>query len=235
MLEFANRLVALERKIAIYLPDGERLTCERMPCHAAIRPMPEGLDVVWFNEETQWHLPALFRKTDKRVFYALHYAKLYGKPGSWESIRLVVRTVALTGNERSTRSPADDTSDVRAPSRRREAPSPASWTATPASSRAGPWRVPPQPPGASVSPSRSAWVCTPPSTGCPPKGRLSARWSTYEGLCDRNRELLAHKCINAGPICRCAPPARSSWSANSRSLAPSLARCINTVVEERYG
>jgi glycosyltransferase involved in cell wall biosynthesis/GT2 family glycosyltransferase len=91
MVELANHLVPRGHEVIFYLPDRERLACEWMPCRGAIRPLSEGfderLDVVCFNEETQWFVPQLFRKADKRIFYALHYARLYGKSGSWESIR----------------------------------------------------------------------------------------------------------------------------------------------------
>ena len=65
-----------------------------MRCEARIKPLSEGvddqLDVVLFNDERQWHLLDAFANARRRVFYALHYAALYGKGGSWESVRAPV-------------------------------------------------------------------------------------------------------------------------------------------------
>jgi glycosyltransferase involved in cell wall biosynthesis/GT2 family glycosyltransferase len=94
MLEFANRLVARGHSVTFYVPDGEPLRCDWMPCDAAIRPIPSGfddpLDVVMFNHEPQWHLLDLFTGARRRVFYALHAGRVYQKEGSWESIRCPV-------------------------------------------------------------------------------------------------------------------------------------------------
>ena len=43
-----------------------------------------------FNHEPQWHLLDRFERARRRVFYALHYGKLYDKEGSWESVRAPV-------------------------------------------------------------------------------------------------------------------------------------------------
>src|SRR5262249_5183227 len=63
-------------------------------CDAAVKPLPAGfgdeLDLVLFNHEPQWHLLDRFERARRRVFYALHYAHLYGKEGSWESARAPV-------------------------------------------------------------------------------------------------------------------------------------------------
>jgi GT2 family glycosyltransferase len=48
------------------------------------------LDLILFNHEPQWHLIDRFERARRRVFYALHYAHLYGKEGSWESLRAPV-------------------------------------------------------------------------------------------------------------------------------------------------
>jgi GT2 family glycosyltransferase len=94
MLEFANRLIARHHDVAFYLPDREELRCSWMRCDAEVRPLSSGhedeLDIVLFNDERQWHLLDRFSRARRRVFYALHYAALYRKGGSWESIRAEV-------------------------------------------------------------------------------------------------------------------------------------------------
>jgi glycosyltransferase involved in cell wall biosynthesis/GT2 family glycosyltransferase len=94
MVEFANHLVARGHSVTFYLPDAEEPRCTWMRCDAAITPIGAGLDddldVLCFNHEPQWHLLERFTRARRRVFYALHYGKLYGKEGSWESIRAPV-------------------------------------------------------------------------------------------------------------------------------------------------
>jgi GT2 family glycosyltransferase len=94
MVEFANRLVARGHAVAFYLPPDVELRCSWMRCDAAVKPITDGfgddLDVVLFNHEPQWHLIERFEHARRRVFYALHYARLYGKEGSWESVRAPV-------------------------------------------------------------------------------------------------------------------------------------------------
>jgi glycosyltransferase involved in cell wall biosynthesis/GT2 family glycosyltransferase len=94
MLEFANRLVARGHTVTFYVPEGIPLECRWMRCDAAIAALPGGfddtLDVVVFNHEPQWHLLERFERARRKVFYALHYGALYGKEGSWESVRAAV-------------------------------------------------------------------------------------------------------------------------------------------------
>ena len=94
MVEFANRLVDRNHQVTFYLPDGVDLRCTWMRCAAQVKPMTAGfgdeLDVILFNHEPQWHLIERFDRARRRVFYALHYAHLYGKEGSWESLRAPV-------------------------------------------------------------------------------------------------------------------------------------------------
>ena len=94
MIEFANRLSARGHDVTFFLPDGSDLSCNWMRCDARIAPMTSGfdtpLDVVIFNSEPQWHLVERFQGARRRVFYALHYACLYDKEGSWESLRTPV-------------------------------------------------------------------------------------------------------------------------------------------------
>lgn len=94
MIEFANRLVARGHHVTFYLPDDAELRCSWMRCDAGIRPLLAGfgdeLDVVLFNHEPQWHLLDRFEHARRRVFYALHYSRLYDKEGSWESLRAPV-------------------------------------------------------------------------------------------------------------------------------------------------
>jgi GT2 family glycosyltransferase len=94
MVEFANRLVARGHDVTFYLPPEAEMRCAWMRCDAAVKPVTEGfgadLDVVMFNHEPQWHLIDRFEGARRRAFYALHYAHLYGKEGSWESLRAPV-------------------------------------------------------------------------------------------------------------------------------------------------
>lgn len=94
MIEFANGLVDLGHDVRFYLPVAERLSCEWMACSAAILPLEEGyvaeLDVLLWNEETQWFLVERFANVRRTVFYALAFGPSYEKPGSWEAIRTPV-------------------------------------------------------------------------------------------------------------------------------------------------
>jgi GT2 family glycosyltransferase len=94
MLEFANRLHARGHDVTFYLPATEEPRCTWMRCDAVVKPIPAGfddeLDVILFNHEPQWHLLQRFERARRRVFYALHYAHLYAKEGSWESLRAPV-------------------------------------------------------------------------------------------------------------------------------------------------
>jgi GT2 family glycosyltransferase len=94
MVEFANRLTARGHDVTFYLPDDQELFCSWMPCRASVKALTAGfddpLDIVMFNHEPQWHLLDKFVGARRRVFYALHYGRLYGKEGSWESLRTPV-------------------------------------------------------------------------------------------------------------------------------------------------
>ncbi len=94
MIEFANRLTARGHVVTFYLPDDVEHRCTWMRCDATVKSIQEGfrdeLDVVLFNSEPHWHLLDRFEGARRRVFYALHYARLYGKEGSWESLRAPV-------------------------------------------------------------------------------------------------------------------------------------------------
>ncbi|MCU1354164.1 MAG: glycosyltransferase [Acidimicrobiales bacterium] len=94
MLEFSNRLVDRGHNVVFYLPDDVELSCSWMECRASIKPIREGfddaLDIVCFNHEPQWHLVERFRNARRRIFYALHYSRVYEKEGSWESVRAPV-------------------------------------------------------------------------------------------------------------------------------------------------
>ncbi len=94
MVEFANRLLARGHDVVFYLPEHQDLRCSWMRCDARLAPLPTGfddeLDIVLFNDERQWHLLDRFGRARRTVFYALHYARLYAKAGSWESIRAPV-------------------------------------------------------------------------------------------------------------------------------------------------
>lgn len=94
VIELANGLVDRGHDVTFYLPHGERLRCDWMRCDADVRGVEAGLDdeldVLLFNEETQWHLPWRFTQARRRVFYALHAAWHYGKAATWEACRAPV-------------------------------------------------------------------------------------------------------------------------------------------------
>jgi glycosyltransferase involved in cell wall biosynthesis/GT2 family glycosyltransferase len=94
MLEFSNRLIDRGHRVTFYLPGDQELFCSWMRCDAPVKPIEAGfsdeLDVVLFNHEPHWHLLDRFGRARRRIFYALHDGKLYGKAGSWESIRTPV-------------------------------------------------------------------------------------------------------------------------------------------------
>ena len=91
MVEFANRLVARGHDVTFFLPPDQALTCGWMRCDARVAVIEDTpLDVIVFNDERQWHLLDRFPSARRRVFYALHDGALYGKGGSWESLRVPV-------------------------------------------------------------------------------------------------------------------------------------------------
>lgn len=102
MLEFSNRLVARGHQVTFYLPDDQEQFCSWMPCRADVVPLTSGfddeLDIVMFNHEPHWYLLDRFTRARRRVFYALHYGRLYGKEGSWESIRASVDVQLANSN-----------------------------------------------------------------------------------------------------------------------------------------
>lgn len=91
MVEFANRLVARGHDVTFFLPPNQDMACRWMRCDARVRPIEDTpLDVIVFNDERQWFLLDRFPSARRRVFYALHDGSLYGKGGSWESLRAPV-------------------------------------------------------------------------------------------------------------------------------------------------
>lgn len=94
IIELGNRLVERGHTVTVYLPKDEHGSCTWMTCRADVRRIEESLDdpldVLVFNEESQWYHLARFSRARRRVFYALHYGMLYDKPGAWESLRTPV-------------------------------------------------------------------------------------------------------------------------------------------------
>jgi GT2 family glycosyltransferase len=94
VLEFSNRLVARGHRVGLLLPDDETLSCSWMRCDAQIIPLSTGYEMDWdvvvFNHEPQWYLLDRFTGSPRRIFYALHHGRLYGKEGSWEAARASV-------------------------------------------------------------------------------------------------------------------------------------------------
>ena len=94
MVEFANRLVARGHDVTFFLPDEADQACRWMRCGAKVVQLSHAaefdLDVVLFNQESQWHDLDRFRSARRRIFYALHYSRLYEKRGSWDCLRVPV-------------------------------------------------------------------------------------------------------------------------------------------------
>ena len=94
MIEFANRLTARGHLVTFYLPDDVEQRCTWMRCDATVKPIKEGfrdeLDVVLFNSEPHWHLLDRFERARRRVFYALHYARLYGKEDTLQRLGIAI-------------------------------------------------------------------------------------------------------------------------------------------------
>ncbi len=91
MVEFANRLVERGHDVTFFLPPGQELSCGWMRCDARVSVIQDTpLDVIVFNDERQWFLLDRFPSARRRIFYALHDGALYGKGGSWESLRVPV-------------------------------------------------------------------------------------------------------------------------------------------------
>jgi len=94
MLELANRLHHRGHEVRIYVPDDVDTECSWMAVAPRVSHVSQGLDddldIIVFNHEPQWHLVPRFTRAWASVFYALHYGALYGKPGSWESVRAPV-------------------------------------------------------------------------------------------------------------------------------------------------
>jgi GT2 family glycosyltransferase len=102
ILELSNRLVERGHHVTIYVPAKESTACRWMTCAATVKHIEQGydddLDVLFFNEETHWHLLNLFTRVRLTGLFALHYADLYEKPGSWEALRSPV-DVRLANSE----------------------------------------------------------------------------------------------------------------------------------------
>ena len=94
VVELSNALIERGHDVTAYVPEEEPLTCDWIRFHGRIRHLADGfgdqLDVVVFNDERQWWLLEHFEHAHLRVFYALHYSRLYGKAGSWECLRAPV-------------------------------------------------------------------------------------------------------------------------------------------------
>lgn len=94
IVELSNALVARGHEVTLVVPDYEPATCTWMRCDARVLHLSDAVtepyDVVTFNHEPQWYLLDRFEHADLRVFYALHYGRLYAKEGSWESLRVPV-------------------------------------------------------------------------------------------------------------------------------------------------
>lgn len=102
MVEFANRLSARGHDVRFYLPDDQEQRCTWMRCDAAVIPWSkaydQALDILLYNHEPQWYVLDRFERVKRRAFYALHYGKLYGKEGSWESLRAPVDLLLANSN-----------------------------------------------------------------------------------------------------------------------------------------
>jgi glycosyltransferase involved in cell wall biosynthesis len=94
VLETGNRLVERGHRVSIYLPDERSKTCDWMRCLPRLASISDGtedeLDFLIFNHEPQWYLLERFERARRTVFLALSHSRLYGKSGSWESLRCAV-------------------------------------------------------------------------------------------------------------------------------------------------
>jgi glycosyltransferase involved in cell wall biosynthesis/GT2 family glycosyltransferase len=94
ILETGNRLIERGHRVTIYVPDECARECDWMRCLPRIAGISEGaedeLDFIVFNHEPQWYVLERFTNARHRVFFALSHSRLYGKSGSWESVRCAV-------------------------------------------------------------------------------------------------------------------------------------------------
>jgi glycosyltransferase involved in cell wall biosynthesis/GT2 family glycosyltransferase len=94
VLETGNRLIERGHRVSIYLPDERSKACEWMRCLPRVASVSDGtedeLDFLIFNHEPQWYLLERFERARRTVFLALSHSRLYGKSGSWESLRCAV-------------------------------------------------------------------------------------------------------------------------------------------------
>jgi len=94
VLELGNELVRRGHQVTYLVPSTEPLACDWMECLGHIDHIEvcfqRPFDVLVFNEEPQWSLVELFKRVDLTVYYILHHAVLYDKPGARESYRYPV-------------------------------------------------------------------------------------------------------------------------------------------------
>jgi len=94
VVEFGNALIRQGHEVAYYLPPDQSKSCDWIRCDGRIRDLErdasDELDAVVFNHEPQWIHVDRFPRARLKVYYILHYAILYAKPGSWESYRAPV-------------------------------------------------------------------------------------------------------------------------------------------------
>ena len=91
VVELGNHLVARGHDVAYYVPPTVEAECSWMPCAGSIHHLQpivdDPLDFIIYNNEPDWHYLAAFPNATRKVYFALHYAKLYEKEGSWECLQ----------------------------------------------------------------------------------------------------------------------------------------------------
>ncbi|MDJ0663497.1 MAG: glycosyltransferase [Acidimicrobiia bacterium] len=90
VVELGNHLVDRGHEITYFVPPNVPASCDWMPCAGAVKHLEEvnedTLDFVIYNNEPDWHYLDTFPNAGRTVYFALHYARLYDKEGSWESL-----------------------------------------------------------------------------------------------------------------------------------------------------
>jgi len=90
VIELGNHLVDRGHEIFYFVPPDVDPRCDWMRCAGSISHLQERntneLDFIIYNNEPDWHYLDTFTNTAKTACFALHFAQLYKKEGSWECL-----------------------------------------------------------------------------------------------------------------------------------------------------